>query len=135
MASVNRNITDADLTKTVAVPSAGNTAATASIDFGFAAPFPLTEQVDVLVSLPAQATLADNKTITVTLQDSEDNNSFATLAGLSTLVQTGANSAGAAAATLRVKLPPGVHRYIKASVATASSSGTVSGNASLQVLL
>lgn len=135
MASNNRNITDADLIKTVAVPAATATAATASIDLGMTEPFPLVEQVDVLVSLPAQATLADGKTITVTLQDSADDSSFAAIAGVATLVQTGGGGVGAVATSMRVKLPPAVRRYIKASASTVASSGTVSGNVVLETLL
>lgn len=135
MPSNNRNLQDASLALSVSVPSAGNNStSTASIDLAQVAPFPLTEQIDFLVSLPAQATLADTKTVTATVYDSADGSSFTALAGVGTLVQTGAGGVGAAATSLRLKLAPGVRRYVALNVATAGTSGTVSGSASLTPL-
>lgn len=134
MASNLRNLQDASVALTVSVPSAGNNSTSTALDLGQLTPFPMNEHIDFLLAVPAQATLAETKTVTLKVQDSADGVSFADLAGVGTLVQTGAGGVGAAASTLRVKLALGVRRYVAINVATAGSSGTVSGSASLTPL-
>jgi hypothetical protein len=93
---------------------------------------------DLLLSAPILTTseLPDTRTVTYTFQDSADNSSFSAIAGLATLVQTGADSAGAAATTRRVALPSNARQYVRVSVATGASTGDCSAkNMTLEVLL
>ena len=80
--------------------------------------------MEVVVSIPATPSLADTKNITLTLQDSADNSTFAAIAAEATLVVTGAGGAGAAAASRRVKFPPTTRRYVRLSAAVDSAGGS-----------
>jgi hypothetical protein len=120
-----RRLQDASLTKTVALPNAATTANTNSVDLGKALPFPITEAFHVKISTEA-ATGANNKNITVKLQDSADNTTFANIAELGALTVTDANNAGYPAGSLTVQLPPDTRRYLRAQ-ATGEANG---GNAS-----
>jgi hypothetical protein len=120
-----RRLQDESLTKTVALPNAATTANTNSVDLGKALPFPITESFHVKLSTEA-ATGANNKNITVRLQDSADNTTFANIAELGALTVTDANGAGYPVGTLTVQLPPDTRRYLRAQ-ATGEANG---GNAS-----
>jgi hypothetical protein len=120
-----RRLQDESLTKTVALPNAATTANTNSVDLGKALPFPITEAFHVKLSTEA-ATGANNKNITVRLQDSADNTTFANIAELGALTVTDANGAGYPVGTLTVQLPPDTRRYLRAQ-ATGEANG---GNAS-----
>lgn len=129
-----RNITDALLTKTTALPAAAATANGESIDLGQAGDASI-ESIEVQVAIPALANLADTKSATLTIQDSADDSTFAAVTGLSTLAVTGAGGAGAAASSRKVKLPSTVRRYIRASVAVDASGGDNTGDSfTLEVL-
>lgn len=120
---MNRSLRDAALKVTKALPAAGANNTSSSIDLQTSAPGVSMEHIDVLIEVPATASLADTKSHTVKLQDSADNSSFADIAELSTLTRTGAGGAGAAASTRQVKLPPGVRRYIRFYQAVEGSGG------------
>ena len=116
-----RFIKDAALIKSKALPAAGASASTNSIDLqAVDASF---ERIEVEVSIPALPNLADTKTNTTTLEDSADDSTFAAIAGLATLVQTGASGTGAAAASRTVRLPSGTRRYLRATCAVTSAGG------------
>jgi hypothetical protein len=135
----SRSVLDANYIKSIALPGSAATVVTASMDLGDAIsgiPYASTETFNVQIVAPAlnSPKLADNGTVTYTLMDSADDSSFTAITGLSTLVQTGAASAGAAAATRVVKLPPITRRYIRLSVTTATSPGDLStASATLQL--
>ena len=118
---MSRNLQDALLIKSSALPAANASNATASIDLTATtqdeSPF------EVSLSVPATPNLADTKKITFTFEDSADNSSFAAIAPLATLVVTGTASGGAAAERI-VRLPGVTRRYIRASAAVESAGGT-----------
>lgn len=128
-----RRLIDASLTETVALPSGATTANTAAIDLGQATPFPITESFHVKLSSGA-ATGANNKNITIKVQDSADNSTFANIASVGALTVTDANGAGYSAASLTVSLPPTTRRYIRGQ-ATGEANGGNAADGSLVVRL
>jgi hypothetical protein len=109
--------------KTVALPAAGATASTAPLDFGTALPGPQGKGFELVVEVPALPSLANTKSATVTIQDSANGTDYAAIPGVGTLVQTGAGGTGAAAASLRIHLPPVIRRYVRASIAVEADGG------------
>lgn len=96
-----------------ALPAAGASATSDWIDLGTATPGVTLEHVDFVMAVGATPNLADAKTVTLEIEDSADEASSALVAALDALVVTGAGGVGAAAAERRVKLPPGVRRFIR----------------------
>ena len=123
MAPRSTFVRDENLKVTTAYPAAAATANSASIDLRDTYPCVSLGGAQIEIAAPAVPALADAKTATHTLQDSADDSSFAAVAELQPLVQTGADSAGAAAATRRYKAPAGLRRYIRVSTAVASAGG------------
>lgn len=133
-ANLYRRLVDANLTKTVALPAAGSSASTPSIDLGSLNLGPLADYLEVIVSIPATPSLTNTDAITLQLQDSADNNSFAAISAEASLVVTGGSSGGAAA-TQRFKLPPGTRQYLQLTASVASGGGNNTAvSATLQVL-
>ena len=121
MTFLNRR--DAALTVTKACPAAGASVNTATIDTGSAGDASLANAV-VEIAIPALPSLADGKTLTVKLQDSADNSTYADVAELASVVVTGAADAkGSDKKTAVVRLPPGARRYLQANIAVAASGG------------
>lgn len=132
MSSVNeRRLQDDSLNKSVALPTGAATANTNSVDLGQATPFPITESFHVKLSTSTAAG-ANNKNITVKVQDSADNSTFANIAAIGALTVTDANGAGFSAGTLTVSLPPTTRRYVRAQ-ATSEANGGASNNGTLTV--
>jgi hypothetical protein len=126
-----RRVKDASLTKNVALPNAANVANTNSIDLGKTLPFPIQNGFAVKLST-STANGANNKNITVKLQDSADNSSFANISALGALTVTDNNAAGYPAGSLTVALPPATRRYIRAQ-ATGEANGGNASNGTLTV--
>ena len=121
MTFLNRR--DAALTVTKACPAAGASVNTATIDTGSAGDASLANAV-VEIAIPALPSLAEGKTLTVKLQDSADNSTYADVAELASVVVTGAaDSKGSDKKTAVVRLPPGARRYLQANIAVAASGG------------
>ena len=121
MTFLNRR--DAALTVTKACPAAGASVNTATIDTGSAGDASLANAV-VEIAIPALPSLADGKTLTVKVQDSADNSTYADVAELASVVVTGAADAkGSDKKTAVVRLPPGARRYLQANIAVAASGG------------
>jgi hypothetical protein len=112
---------DAQLIRQIALPAAGATASTDPINLTQAPPHE--SHFEVEIALPALPSLADTKKAIVTLEHSEDGNTFAPIPALATLEVTGAGGAGAAAATRRVYLPSDVRQYLRAKVAVDAAGG------------
>lgn len=108
-------------TKTIALPAAGATANTASIDLGFVTPGSL-PALEAQLSVPATPSLVDAKTIIYYLEDSPDNATFTRRGIFGT--QLGAGGAGAAAAVYRLSLPPDVKRYLRGSADVLAAGGS-----------
>lgn len=119
---MNRTFQDALLKKSKALPAAAAANYTDSIDLGVTN---LSEGqvIEAEIAIPATPSLVDDKTITLTLKDSADNETFAALDGVSTVVRTGAGGAGAAAKTLNVFLPRGTRRYVRLDAAVLAAGG------------
>ena len=115
------SLKDAELTRTLALPDAGNSASSESIDLS------ATEQTEchfeVEITVPALANLADGKKLTVTLEDSADDASFAAIAGLAPLEVTGEVGGGSNAASLRVRLPNTTRRHLRATADVEAAGG------------
>lgn len=109
------------LTVTTALPAQNTNSNSASLDLGVAAPEYAGEHSELVVLVPATTT-ATGQTITVTVQDSADNSSFATVAALATLVLTGASNA-TAATTRRWRLPSNIRRYVRINRAMSATTG------------
>lgn len=121
----NRKQVDAALTKVVNLPAAGASAYTPSINLGRTGD-PILEDVELKAILPALPDLADDKTVTVTVQDSDDDVTFAAVEELATFVVTGAGGVGAAASERVVRLPSSTKPYVrlKADVLAAGGDNT-----------
>ncbi|MBK8037688.1 MAG: hypothetical protein IPK22_11215 [Verrucomicrobiaceae bacterium] len=126
-ANISRRLLDANLVKTKALPAAAAANFSTSIDLGQTTLGPAADAIEVEISIPATPALVDDKTITLTLKDSADDSTFTAIPSIATLVQTGASSAGAAAASRRFKLPPSCRRYIRLDAAVLTAGGDNTG--------
>lgn len=132
MSAINeRRLQDDSLNKSVALPSGATTANTNVIDLGQATPFPITDSFHVKLSTTA-ATGANNKNITIKVQDSADNSSFANIAEIGSLVLTDNNAAGYSADDITVQLPPSTRRYVRAQ-ATGEANGGNAADGTLSI--
>jgi len=123
------NLRDAQMIKSDVLPAAASTTKNGTaIDLGDA----LTANgarlalCELLLSAPALTTtiLPDTKTMTYSIEAcaaSDFGSGVVTLAG-SCIVQTGAGTAGAAAATFRAKLPTDCPRYIRAKAVSGANT-------------
>lgn len=119
----DRFLKDTALKVTKALPAANANVNSASIDLGAAAPGISLEGVELDVAIEALPSLADAGTCTVTVQDSADDATFVAVAGLATLVSTGAGGVGAAAKSRRIRLPANVRRYVNVNTAVSNGGG------------
>lgn len=116
-----RSIKDAALIVTKALPAAAANNDSASIDLQKVdATF---ERIELEISVPALPALVEAKTVTITIQDSADNTTFAAIAELATLVITGGTGNGAAAASRVVRLPSTTRRYVRFNSAVLTAGG------------
>jgi hypothetical protein len=125
-AQLQNNFRDANLQVSKALPAAAATNYSDAIDLGSAKPGNVRDEVDLVINLPATPSLVDAKTVTLTLQDSDDNVTFAAVPEIATIVATGAGGVGADAIERRVSLPSSIRRYIrlKQDVLTAGGNNT-----------
>lgn len=114
-------ITDLDLTISRALPAQSTTDYSSAIDLMATNPERIGALTDLYIKVPA-TTCATGQTITLTVQDSADNSSFAAVTGVATLVLTGASNA-TAETERTIKLPPGVRRYVRVSIAMSATTG------------
>lgn len=130
-----RNIQDALLSVTKALPAANASNYTDSLDLGQVNGGEI-ENINLVVEVEATTTLVATKTITLTLKDSDDDSTFAAVAGVAALTVTGKEDNGSAAFELRLRLPPDTKRYIRLDAAVAASGGDNTGkNYSLAILV
>lgn len=124
------SVRDASLKKTKALPNGAASTTSDGIDLELTSRSDMVAQCELLISAPALGAtpLPDTKTMKFDLlhSDNSDMSSPVTLAK-EVIVQTGASSAGAVAATARYRLPTNVKRYVAAK-ATGSASGDASGS-------
>ena len=124
---------DLELSKNRTLPAQNTNNNSASIDLGTATQFEVGSNTEVEVYVPATA-CATGQTITVTIQDSADDSSFAQVAQLETLVLTGSSNA-TAATTRKWRLPSTVRRYIRMNVACSATTGDLTANTATFKLL
>lgn len=113
---------DASLVITKACPAAGANHNSGTIDLQQAGSAVL-DQVEIEIAIPALPSLAADKTLTVKLQDSADDTTYADIEELASVVVTGVSTNGSAAKTVSVRLPSSVKRYVQANLAVAASGG------------
>ncbi len=111
-----RNMKDASLIKSVALPDGAAAVVTDGIDTMNGPNGDFVAPMECIITAPALAVgeLANDETIIYDIQD-DDNSGFTSARDVvpSVLTQTGAGGAGAAAATKRVALPSDVQRYVR----------------------
>lgn len=115
------NREDLYFTVSRALPAQNTNANTSSIDLEDATPELVGEIAELHLELPATTT-ATGQTITLTIQDSADNSSFAAVTGLSTIVLTGVDNA-TAALSRPVRLPRGTRQYVRINIAMSATTG------------
>lgn len=113
-----RDIRDADLIVSTALPAQNTNANSLAIAIGSSFP----EGAQVEIAVPATPSLASGQTLTFTLQDSADGSSYAAIPELATLVVTGGGGGGAAA-TRTVQLPPNARKFLRANCAAGATAG------------
>ncbi len=134
------NLRDATLKLTVALPNGINTVyATPGIDTGITTAQGIQPGgIEFLLSAPALTTvqLPDAKTMTYGILmdtvDPIDGSSSVLYAAI--LVQTGAGGAGAAAASVRFRLPSGAKRIIGFSAVNSGAGDATAASATLELL-
>lgn len=122
----NRNLSDARLTVTKALPAANANHNTPTIDLEQTTGGDI-EKIVAEVSIPATTALVDTKLITIKLQDSADDSSYATVDPLIQTTVVGITGNGSAAKTVRFRFPPGTRRYVQLNLAVENGGGTVTG--------
>ena len=119
---------DAALTATKACPAAGANHNTATIDLKSTTAGAFADSVEIEIVIPALPSLAEGKTLTVKLQDSADDSTYADIPEIAAFVVTGAAAAaGSAVATRVIRLPSSAKRYLQANLAVAASGGDNTG--------
>lgn len=115
---------DTLLIKTKALPAAGASALTDAIDLGVATADKLGLPKKVRFSLPALASLADDKNCTVELFDCDTaGGTYAVVPTTGNMAVTGAGGAGAAAKAWEFFLPPHCRQFVKGKATVDASGG------------
>jgi len=104
-----------------ALPAQNNNGNSTAIDLKQVLPDSLPEHFEFQISVPATTT-ATGQTITITIQDSADNSTFATVEQLEPLLLTGASNA-TAPTTRNFRLPSDVNRYVRVNIAMSATTG------------
>lgn len=122
-----RNRQDANLNRSKALPAAGASASSDSINLGAFAGFGSIrpEEVNLIFGVPATPSLTEAKVITLTIEDSADNSSFTAIASIAARTITGqAAAAGGAAFEDKIPLPYDARQYIRITAAVESGGGS-----------
>lgn len=128
---------DADLKKTTALSADDSAAASAGIDLGVGPRGIVPGDMELLITAPALAVaeLADTETLTYSIYHAASSNfSDEALLFDKLIVQTGADGAGAAAATKRLRLPGDTSRYIRAKATPSESKDKSAKSFVIQLL-
>lgn len=135
-----RNVKDVNFVVTAALPNAANTVNTSGVDFWAGAnnvpvgstPYATTQYVQAFVGITTLGNGANNKNINVVLQDSNDNSNWTNLFAPGNVIYqpVDANGAGYAVSNVKLLLPPGTRRYVRAS-ATGEANGGNAANGTL----
>lgn len=117
-------VADKSMERVKALPAANASAVTDSVDLGAAEVGPVGANLDVVIEVEATTTLVDTYAISLTLEDSADNSTFAPVVGGPTYTVIGVTGNGSAAASFRGYLPPNTRRYLRAKAAIPTSAGS-----------
>ncbi len=123
LANLQRRLVDQNLEVSQSLPPAAANNNSPSLDLGSDRLGPASDFVELDVFIGATGSLADGTTITLTVQDSADDTNFAALAGLGSVIRTGAGGAGAGAFTQRFRLPAITRRHLRVNAAVQSGGG------------
>jgi len=121
-----RNIPDALLIKTKALPAAAAANYTDAINLGQTLGGKL-EGIEVVLECPALPALVEAKTVIFTVKDSANGTDFTAIPELATKTITGGAGNGAAASEVRLRLPPSARQYIRADAAVLTAGGDNTG--------
>lgn len=131
---MTRQIKDALLSQSIALPTGASSVNTAPIDLEQTSRADFVAGVDILIEAPILAVgeLANGSTMTYTLQHDTDV-AFGSAVDLypGVLVQTGAGGNGAAAASKRVALPSDVKRYIRLRATNSAAANASAKSATI----
>ena len=128
-----RNLRDASFTKTGLLSNAATAAYSASLDLGQTAVQSL-EQLEFEIAVPATATLVNAKVMTLTIEESADNSTFAAVDPLISTTITGTAGNLSAAKTVRFRLPSQTKRYVRVKAITSADGGDNSAAANTYTL-
>jgi hypothetical protein len=130
---VSRNIKDADLIITRALPTADATVVSTDFDLGAVSPGVTAEGFELLLAIPAlSATLLPNAdTLTITVRSGSTATPTTSLGIVRVITGTGSTIA---AQEFRVKLPSNVGRYVNVQYVAAGGTGDMSGVSATQSL-
>lgn len=117
-----RNVRDNDFRQETTLPAAAANKNTGSLDLGQATMGSM-EEIEFEIAVEALPALVDTKVVTIKVQDSADNVTFADTDPLIRTTLTGAGGAGAAAKTLRFRLPSTTRRYVSLNIAVETGGG------------
>jgi hypothetical protein len=117
-----RNLRDAAFVKAGTLSNAATAAYSASIDLGQTRVQSL-EQVEFEVAVPATATLVNTKVMTLSVEESADNTTFAAVDPAITTTITGTAGNVSAAKTVRFRLPSHTKRYVRIKAVTSADGG------------
>ncbi len=124
--SYARNLRDAAFVAAIALPAAAATAYTPSLNIGQTVDQNL-EAMEFEIAVPALPALVENKTVTISVQDSADNSSFAAIDPAISTVITGGSGNGAAAKTVRFRLPSTARKYVRLKIDVLTAGGDNTG--------
>lgn len=122
-------VADSTLQLTKALPAAGATATTDSVDLGPDGSHsrPLANGLEVHISTPALPALVEDKTVVYKVTHSADDSTFTDLLTLHAATITGGTGDGADASQYRFYLPPDCNRYIKVAATVLADGGNNTG--------
>ena len=118
---MSKSLRDILLDVSRSLPAQNTNANSTAIDLKQALPDSLPEHFELQISVPATTT-ATGQTITCTIQDSDDNSTFATVEQLEPLLLTGASNV-TALTTRNFRLPSDVKRYVRVNIAMSATTG------------
>jgi len=121
---------DAIFEESIALPAAAGSVESTALDFNAKTALAYSAEnyhIEIVAPVLTTTELPDAETTTYMLEESDDNSTFSELYGAGKLVQTGAASAGAAAATVKVALPPDHKQYVRVKATGSTTIGDQSG--------
>jgi hypothetical protein len=118
-----RKIIDVALLLSLVMPAAGANASSTSLRVGSG---PHLEIFEGRIQIPATPSLVDAKTITLTVQHSDDdgaNDAYADIPEIAPLIVTGAGGVGAAAGERDFRFPSSTKNYVRLHAAVLAAGG------------